>query len=362
MIVLKELTIEGYKTIRRLHKFELRQINVLIGANGAGKSNLISFFKLLNAMTTSNLQTYFSVEGGGNAILHDGAETTSELVAELRFANEENMSEYYLRLLHASPDTLIFAEEKLRTTLHSNKWKSLGSSHRETRLFDTIMTDDAAKRIYTLLIECAVYQFHNTSDKARLRLKQPINDGIYLKEDAANLAPFLYDLREEQPRYYRRIVETIRQIAPFFKDFVLFPTNNTILLQWNEVGTDMLFSAHQASDGMLRTFALVTLLLQPKSRLPNLIILDEPELGLHPRAIDILAGLIHRASFNSQIILATQSPTLINYFEPDDVIVVERNERESTYNRLDSSTLQGWLEEYSLGELWQKDVTGGNPK
>ncbi len=366
---LHTITIQGYKSIKDLESFELRRLNVLIGANGAGKSNLISFFKLLNNMTfaSDNLQRFIGIEGGGNAILHDGAATTPQIVAKLDFQSERGSNEYSARLFHAAPDTLIFAEEKLRFSDSSFDqkalWTSLGAGHRESGLHDvTANYDRTAKYILALLKNCVVYQFHNTSEKARLRFNQPLNDWWNLKSDGANLAPFLYRLREEHPRYYQRIVSTIRQIAPFFQDFVLIPNRDNILLQWTEFDSDMIFSAYQASDGTLRTMSLVSLLLQPKDALPNVLILDEPELGLHPRAIDILAGLIHRVSFSTQVILATQSPILVNYFEPEDVVVVERSQRESTYTRLSSEDLEGWLEDYSLGELWQKNVTGGNPR
>ncbi|MFN7354681.1 MAG: AAA family ATPase, partial [Pseudanabaena sp.] len=150
-------------------------------------------------------------------------------------------------------------------------------------------------------------------------------------------------------------------IVPFFADFMFAPMRNTVLLQWQEIGSDLVFSPHQASDGTLRAMALVTLLLQPPDSLPNILILDEPELGLHPYAINIIGGLINSVSNRCQVILATQSPLLVDCFEPEDIIVVERNDRESYFKRLDSSSLTDWLEEYSLSELWNKNVIGGRP-
>jgi predicted ATPase len=183
-----------------------------------------------------------------------------------------------------------------------------------------------------------------------------------LLEDAANLAPFLLRLRVDQSKYYFRIVETIRQVAPFFEDFVLEPYNGRMLLTWREKGSDLEFGAHQASDGTLRTMALISLLLQPEQDLPPVLILDEPELGLHPFAIDIVAGLLKSAALTSQVFVATQSMPLLNYFDPDDVIVVDRRERESLFNRLSNERLSDWLAEYSLSELLEKNVIGGNPQ
>lgn len=137
--------------------------------------------------------------------------------------------------------------------------------------------------------------------------------------------------------------------------------NNSVILQWNEINTDLVFSAHQASDGTLRTIALLTLLLQPADNLPDVLILDEPELGLHPYAINIIGGLIESVSHHSQVILATQSPLLLDCFEPEDIIVVERRNRQSYFDRLDGSNLKDWLEEYCLSELWNKNIFGGRP-
>ena len=217
------------------------------------------------------------------------------------------------------------------------------------------------KTIFKLLQSCAVYQFHNTSETARIRQRWSIEDNRYLREDGANLASFLLRLKETESIYYQRIVETLRQIAPFFLDFVLEPVNNYVILQWRESKSDLIFSSHQASDGTLRTMALVTLLLQPENDLPDVLILDEPELGLHPYAINIIGGLINSISHYTQVILATQSPLLIDCFEPEDIIVIERKDRQSYFKRLSRENLELWLDEYSLSELRNKNIIGGRP-
>ena len=190
-----------------------------------------------------------------------------------------------------------------------------------------------------------------------------IGEGRWLKEDAGNLGAFLYRLKSEEvlAPYYARIVQTIRQSLPFFADFELEPVNRQVTLAWREVDSDQVFEAHQAADGMLRFMALVALLQQPSEDLPELLILDEPELGLHPHAITTIAGLIQSTSFNKQVILATQSVTLLNEFGPGDVVVVERQGRESTFRRLEPKSLQEWLAQYSMGELWEKNILGGRP-
>jgi len=365
--MLEKIQIKGYKSIQELN-LKLTPLNVLIGANGVGKSNFISFFKLLRWMLQNpgQLQVFIGKSGGANALLFDGADITPQMQAELSFETDRGKNDYFFRLFHAAGDTFIFAEEKIRfSSPRFNSlapWQSLDGGHKEANLINSVnLGDPTAKIIFKLLQNCAVYQFHNTSETARIRQKWNIEDNRHLREDGANLAPLLLRLRETEPLYYQRIVETLRQIAPFFLDFVLESVNYTVILQWKECNTDFIFSSHQASDGTLRTMALVTLLLQPENDLPGVLILDEPELGLHPYAINIIGGLINSISHHSQVILATQSTILIDCFEPEDIIVVERKDRQSNFKRLDSENLQDWLEEYSLSELWNKNIIGGRP-
>jgi predicted ATPase len=368
---LAKLTLKGFKSVRRLSGFPLGQTNVLIGANGAGKSNLMSFFRLLNwavASSPGNLQFYVRKIGGANSILFDGAAVTPQVEAHLEIETDTGTNEYCIRLFYAAPDTLIFADERFRFTdrelpPREGDWRSLGSGQPEAKLIQVAeMGEQTAGEIQRQLKQLVVYQFHNTSETARIRQRWDIADNRFLKEDAANLAPFLLRLRETEPNAYRRIQETARQIIPFFAEFVLEPVGNSVLLQWRERHSDVVFGVHQASDGTLRTLALLALLLQPRAALPDLLILDEPELGLHPYAINVVAGLLKSAAIHKQLIVATQSMTLIDYFDPEDIIVVERPDRESEFRRLDREQLQEWLQEYSLGELWEKNVLGGRPR
>lgn len=368
MEMLAKIDIQGFKSIRDLKGLTLDSLNIFIGANGSGKSNLISFFKMLNWMTPTpgNLQFFVGKVGGASSILHDGPAVTPQLRACLVFQSGRGINEYEFRLFHAAQDTLIFAEEKLRYTrnnsAYARDWIELGAGHREAQIISSAERGDpTARAILSLMKQCVVYQFHNTSDTARIRQRWYADDNRLLKDDGANLAPFLLRLRETRSKYYIRIVDTIRQIAPFFADFVLDPIGGSLLLQWRERNTDLIFGPHQASDGTLRVMALVSLLLQPEEELPMVLILDEPELGLHPYAIEVLAGLLQSVSTHTQVILATQSVSLINHFEPHQIVVVDRPARESIFRRLDDDKLSDWLDAYSLAELWEKNVIGGRP-
>ena len=239
---------------------------------------------------------------------------------------------------------------------------NLEAGHREARLIEKAESgDQTAITILALLRKLVVHQFHNTSSTARARNKWSVDDGRWLKEDAANLASFLFRLRVTEERSYRRIVETLRQILPFFADFELEPEYDHLLLRWREQGSDVIFSAAQAADGMLRAMALTALLLQPEKDLPHVLVLDEPELGLHPYAINVIAGLIRSAATHVQVVLATQSVSLIDHFSPEEIVVVERKASESLFRRLEEPQLREWLEEYTLSELWEKNVIGGRP-
>ena len=107
--------------------------------------------------------------------------------------------------------------------------------------------------------------------------------------------------------------------------------------------------------------ALTALLLQPEPELPGMVVVDEPEIGLHPYAVSVIASLLKKASHHAQLIIATQSPLLLDECEPEDVVCVERREQESVFSRPNPDSLHEWLADYSLGEVWQKNVIGGGP-
>lgn len=367
MTRLSRLTIRGFRSIRSLEDFELKNLTVLIGANASGKSNFISFFRMLSYATTGGrLQFYIKRYGGASSILFEGSERTPQIEASIDFDTEAGANEYAFRIFHAAGDTLIFADEKFRfsrsTYPGKATWFNLGAGHVESRLVDEANAGNkTAETILLLLKKCGVHQFHNTGEHAGLRQKHISSDNKYLREDAKNLAPILLELKQEKPKYYDRIVRSIRQLQPEFFDFELEAQSGSVYLQWYERTSPYVFGAHQASDGSLRAMALVTLLLLPEEQLPQIILLDEPELGLHPYAINIIAGLIKSVATTRQVVLATQSMTMLDYFEPADIVVVDRQDGASTFRRLDPRALKSWLEDYSMAELWEKNVIAGTP-
>lgn len=364
-IKLKSFTIKGYKSIESIEAFKPNAINVLIGPNGSGKSNFISFFKFLSWMLNSNgkLQEYVSFLGGANDILYDGVDITKSIDAEIQIQTDKGINEYKFSLMFAKPDRLVFKEEKYRYRKDNasleEKWRSCGVGHEEAQL--PIVSNKTAGSIINLLKKFIVYQFHNTSDTSPMRLKWSASDGRWLKQNGDNLASFLFRIKNEDKQYYFRIVKFLRSILPFFDDFDLYDEFGQVLLRWKEKGTNKVFNAGQASDGMLRCIALVSLLAQNPNDLPAVLFLDEPELGLHPSAIDLVTGLIKAASYHCQVFVATQSVSMVNNFELEDLVIIERKGHASVYSRPDKEAVKTYLEEFTTGEIWEKNIIGGRP-
>ncbi|MEQ8767702.1 MAG: AAA family ATPase [Planctomycetota bacterium] len=363
---LKRIKLEGFKSIKSMD-LELTAMNILIGANGAGKSNLISFFKLLNEMMGSRLRQHVGACGHASSLLHFGPKVTPQIQASLEFEVERGVNEYTMRLLHAVDDSLVFAEENVGFHAATNfepTVVSLGVGHSETGIREEAENGgDAAKSVRWLLNRCRVFHFHDTSSTATVRQACYVDDNRWLMPDAGNLAAVLLRLRSERGDVsYRRILSNIRLVAPFFDDFELEPdTSHRVKLNWRHRGSPALFGPHQLSDGTLRAMCLVTLLMLPEGQLPNFIIVDEPELGLHPYALNLVASLFKSVSNRAQVLVSTQSSAFLDSFEPEDVIVANRTNGETRFSRPNSETLRAWLEDYSLGEVWEKNVMEGGP-
>lgn len=368
---LSRLTLEGYKSFRN-EAIDFGDVTVLLGANGAGKSNLVSFFRMLGFLTTGALQEFIGRAGDSDSMLFGGRKTTPQLRATVEFVGNdavgcERTTTYRMRLADAAPDDLIFLNERasyLSSGFSQPQEIQLGSGHRESKLKEN--QEKTCGVLHYLLSGCRAYHFHDTSPGAYIRKRHYIGDDRYLRDNAGNLGPYLYALEQTRPDCYRRVVDTVRQVFPTFGNFRLAPSTaypNKILLDWHEKDrSDHLFGPHQLSDGSLRFMALATLFLQPPEKLPNVIVLDEPELGLHPYAISVLAAMVKAAATRVQVVLATQSPRLVDEFKPHQIVVLETEGSAGTKRRrLDPSSLAQWLDEYSLGELWEKNRFGGRP-
>jgi len=356
---LSSLTIKGYKSIKKLENLELANLNILLGANGVGKSNFISVFKLLADLYAQNLQLRIQKNGGANALLHYGQKQTKAIEMAFYF----DLNGYGFSLMPTQDNRLIFAEETLYFTgwgIYTPSSSIIGATHSEALLKES--GEFYAQYIKPAIESWRVYHFHDTSDSALVKQTHSATDNLRLKSDAANLAAFLLRLKTKFPQNYQQIVKTIQLVAPFFYDFAFRDGEAFIELEWFEKGdVDTPFKAHILSDGTLRFMCLATLLLQPFELMSDTVLIDEPELGLHPYALAVLADLIKRAAETKQVLISTQSVELINYFTANDIIVVDRVNDASTFKRLDEEQLTSWLEDYTLGELWQQNIIGGRP-
>ena len=354
---LTKIVLKGFRSIQSCN-LELQELNVLIGCNGAGKSNFIGFFKMIQQMLDQNLQAYVGEQGGPDALLHFGRKKTDAIEAELYFGDNG----YQFSLSPTADNRMMYKREAFYWIESGSR--PLGSGHFETKAYEGTRTH-IDSYVRPALEDWRVYHFHDTSSTALVKQKHGINENVVLLPDARNLAAFLYLLQRKYEENYIRIVKTIQLAAPFFGNFVLRPdphNESFIQLEWKEKGQNTIFSAEDLSDGTLRFICLATLLLQPEEKQPATILIDEPELGLHPFAIRVLAAVIKAASKKKQVIISTQSVELLNEFKPEDVIVADRIEHRSVFRRLGADELAEWLgKDYSLGELWKKNVLGGRP-
>ena len=366
--MLDKVTIKGFKSIRAVEELEIRPINALIGANGSGKSNFIEALSFLQAIRAGSLQAYVGRAGGADTLLHFGAKTTTRMTMSVLFQEQRNGYEITLDAtdadrLYPSIEYALFDDKDNPTFPLKALIVNIMNNYDEAGISDETGTGIPIQ-VRKFIDSWRIYHFHDTGSSSAMKATQDLHNNRSLRPDGSNLAAFLYLLREKHKTSYKFIRGTVRQIAPFFEDFVLEPralNENKLRLEWKHVGSDDYFDVSALSDGTLRFIALATLLLQPKDLRPSVILLDEPELGMHPAAIDLLAAMVKSVSVETQVILATQSPTLVDRFEPQDVLVVDRVKGATEFKRLDSDKLAVWLEDYSLGELWQMGDLEGHP-
>ncbi len=361
------ISIKGFKSIASIERLKIRPINVLIGANGSGKSNFIGVFSFLHEVREGHLQQYVRAGGGAEQLLHFGSKTTKQ--AEFHISFREEINQYRLILGVTEDDSLypisetVYFWNKERYPTPLDQYIVSRERGREAGISDPA-PKGIADRVRRRLSSWRLYHVHDTSSTSQMRKTAQLNDNGFLSPDGSNLPAFLYLLQEKYQDAYHLIRGAVQRVAPFFDDFLLRPdplNEETIRLAWKHKNSNQYFGASALSDGSLRFIVLATLLLQPAHLRPPIILVDEPELGLHPYAMAILASLIRQASQTSQVIVSTQSSVLLDHFQPEDVLVAERVAGATRLTRLDSSQLETWLEDYSLGQLWEKNEFGGRP-
>lgn len=367
--------IRGFRSLADVEVEGLPQVAVMIGANGSGKSNVIRFFEMLSWMLrASRLADFVQMQGGADDQLFGGRRRTRRIEAEIRLATDLGRNDYRFVLRHAHPDRLMFQREEYRFSRYVggkletlSDWRSVGSGHSEAEIVGAaqgrIPGDwTTASVLVDLLRDCSVYQFHDTSGDSRFKQLWDVTDNASLRGHGGNLAAVLHRLETEDRARFRLICRQIRRVLPSFDTFVLEAPFGKVSLRWKARRSDKTFGAHLTSDGSLRCFALITLLNLPAEMLPDMILLDEPELGLHPTAVELVAEMVKEVGRHRQVMLATQSPMFVDAFGLDRVVVLDLDQEATVLRRLDARDYARWLEQdYSPGRLWGKNLLGGRP-
>ena len=366
---IEELYVEGWRSIAKTDPpIRLGNLNVLIGANGAGKSSLVLLFKLLAALPRQKLQEFVAKNGGANSLVHFGVKHTDRILSLLSYRyTDDKAYRLELRLNVSPPEGLLIDDVRVFTRVGGAEavdgWTD-GTAQPELTMYRSNDGGTETWNVLRILSHSRAFHFVDTSPTSPMRQGVYIERNGELDTDGGNLAAMLYLYKQKYPVAYNRIRAAVRNIAANFDDFVLEPQRlnpNNILLNWRARGSDYPFGPHQLSDGTLRAMALCTLLLQPEEDFPSLLVIDEPELGLHPSAVSILVDLLHLAAKSCQVIVATQSPSLLDHFSADDVIVANTRNGASSFERLSAKDLKQWYKKYALSDLWERNVIGGGP-
>ena len=373
MNAIDSVRITGFRSLANVEIEQMPRLAVLIGANGSGKSNFIRFFEMMSWMLRSRkLGEFVQKHGGADDQLFGGRNTSPRMEATITMRTDQGRNDYRFALVHAHPDRLVFTEEAFRFSREGlgteADWQHLGSTHTEANLVEAAQSPDYAEVnqttawvIVNLLRSCSVYQFHDTSDGSNFKTRWDAEDCHYLRSDGGNLASILLRLERQDIRRFETICRHVGRVLPVFDRFQIEESYGKASLRWTANWTDKTFGAHLTSDGSLRLFALTTLLNLPPEMLPDVLLLDEPELGLHPAGIALIGDMIRALSNERQVIVATQSPLLVDAFSLDEIVVLELRDGRTEVRQLDKNEYENWLEEYTTGELWQKNLLGGRP-
>lgn len=360
---LKSIEVDNWKSLRSL-RLDFDDINVLIGPNGSGKSNLVQFFHMMNMMMSGNLQLFIGRAGGANSLLHYGSKNALFIDSKLTFSTDTGTDDYTFRLIHGAPDTFVFANESI--TFQANRhtvrpfFEEFGAGHKESLLEQKHDRATIAKRpifgvVRSMLTGVRYFQFHDTSIESHIRSFAREENNRSLFHNGGNVAAVLLRLKKEFPAAFSNVVDRVRAGVPAFRDFVLESDHGQLLLEWTDAHRGQRFGPHQLSDGSIRLITLHTLLALPPEMSPSVVIIDEPELGLFPRAIETLAEAIRSASSRRQIVLATQSNRLVRFLNPASLICCSWRVGESTIERVSPIDQFEFMDNYTLGDYIERN-------
>ena len=358
---LDKLTIRGFKSIREMEGLELKNLNILIGTNGSGKSNLIASLQMLKSLAEGQLKSYIASNGGIGALLHNGPRPASKIELEASIGSNS-----YKLSITPKPDGSYELAESASPHIASKTEPEDAEDDRLLAVQQDVAaypSEGAKESVHQSINSWRMYHFHDTGPTAAMRRPGPIQDNEHLRPDASNIAPYLLRLRDEHPSTYNRVLYGCRRMAPFLDELVLEPQQDgaktKVSLAWKVKGSDCPIQAHHLSGGVMRFMCLSAALLQPN--LPPMIIIDEPELGLYPNTIHLMNELIEGAAKQTQVIVTTQTPRLLDHFSVEDIIVVRRKDDQPNFKRFKPGDFKIWLEDHSVGDLWFMNVISDDP-
>ena len=373
---IESVRIRGFRSLADVELSGMPKATVLIGANGSGKSNVMRFFEMTSWMIRSRRLGELIAHGGGASDqLFGGSRRTPRMEAEIALRTDAGLNRYKFALSHAHPDRLLFSEESFKFDRDGadeiTEWQRLGGGHTESLIVEAAQSDsrhlrgvnpETARVIANLLRAWSVYQFHDTSGTSRFKEKWDAGEDVFLLNHGGNLPAILRRIERGDIRRYEMICRQIGRILPGFDRFDIQESYGKVALRWKAKWSDKTFGAHLTSDGSLRFFALATLLNLPSEMLPSVVMLDEPELGLHPAAIELIGGMIQSLAAERQVIVATQSPLLVSAFDLDEIFTLDLHEGETKARKLSADDYRVWLEDgFTSGDLWRKNLLGGRP-
>lgn len=368
---IESINISGFKSLTDIN-LSLGKSNLLIGSNGSGKSNILCFFKMLKFMHKDSLRGFVEQQGGADDLLFGGIRTTEKLKAKIGIRTKYGLIEYEFTLKLTAVDSLICDEEIYifdkngqKITLHCYPGvigSGFGTTIDRTNYTSDPTGKEIVRTVSKFLKKLTIYQFNDTSEKSSFNIKRDYQDNNFLHFDGGNLAAVLFRLEQDDRKRYDFICQQIARVLPVFDRFTIDESFGKVLLRWKANFIDKTFGPHLTSDGSLRFFALVTLLNLPKEMLPNVLLLDEPELGLHPKAVILIGNMINRVSNHVQTLVATQSPLLVDQFDVEEVTVLDLKNGCTKCRKLELEDYKHWLDDdFSIGDLWLKNVIGGRP-
>lgn len=383
------LQIEGFKSFRKLDVELNPGVNVLIGANGSGKSNLVDFFRMLGAMGRHTFQRFVSENGGADRLCHLGTKETTSIKCAVGFREQQDRARYAFELVVTNDDRLLFGSEEFGNDTSHQGFEKVHTpgggaepSYNQTWQMPGGPEPPQSQAILRWIVAMIeAYRLDDIGPTSPIRKPQATSDRLWLRSDFSNLSPMIGFHSVSGAPEHARLVELTKRVCPSFDGFrfVSIEDGARLRFEWEHKTRDFPMHNSQLSGGTLRFIAMAWALIHPGYRSlqdmefgeqgivvkhfatarPDIIVLDEPELGLHPHALELLASLIKSVATERQVIIATQSVDLLNQFSPEEVIVMDSDGAQSTAHRLDPKALEDWLKEYSLGDLWWKNVFGG---